>query len=513
MKNQENKNKLSGSHKTMSSVPLAFTDSLTIENLLAPVQAPPTTYAVKELEYLDPTSFTAGASQVVFDLFPVTSKWTLWSEAYLSLPCLIAPQAGTFQDLPYLAMKGSVLSMINGVECVAEGGTTVFKEDKSTFFTANLLALLQKGSDWSITNCTSLQYAKDRSESDVLGGLVDKASIQNPKSSRFTGAPGSADNADRSIFNKGFMERRAMLLGNALKADGSFPASGADFNAGFSCMLNIPLRYISTFFEAFDSPIINSRFTFTFFLNTKDSNSVYKPLCSGSNIAGVAEKSADISVASPPKLWYHRVGFHPSENAVIAEKMLTGFTKLVRYTQTDIFRQSLDVGANGSISPQIITNVINPKRVFAMVYPKDMVNSDAWPSPCATGALGFSSLNIQVNNSPYFSRPQNTLESQWQALKGTMQLGSNLDPVSQLSYADWLRTYRIHCLDISRQSPDDLNKNASVSLTIDGVVPTTVAVDIVYLIQREQLVALKYGVSNLEVIVGRKAIEQQMGAK
>jgi len=499
----------------MSSVPLAFTDSLTIENLLAPIQAPPTTYAVKELEYLDPVAYQSGATQVSFDLLPITGKWSLWSEAYLSLPCVIKPtvDVDVFQDLPYLAMKGSILSMIDGVECVAEGGTTVFKETGSTVFTSNLLALLQKGSDWSITNCTSLQYAKDRTEADVLSGLVDRSSLQPPMSRRYEGPSGALDNSDRRIYNKGFMERRAMLLGNSVNADGSFPVAGAGFNtsAGFSCMLNIPLRYISTFFEAFDSPIINSRFTFTFFLNTKGSNSAYKPLCRGlTTVGGVIEKEAEISLASPPRLWYHRVGFHPAENAVVAEKMLTGFTKLIRYTQTDILRQSIDAGGNGSISPQISTNVINPKRVFAMVYPKDAVNSDSWPSPCATGALGFSSLNIQVNNTPYFSRPQNTLESQWLALKGTMQLGSNLDPLSQLSYADWLRTYRIHCLDISRQSPDDLNKNASVSLTIDGIVPTAVAVDIIYLIQREQLVALKYGTANLEVIVGRKAIEQQM---
>jgi hypothetical protein len=499
----------------MSSVPLAFTDSLTIENLLAPVQAPPTTYAVKELEYLDPVAYQSGATQVSFDMLPITGKWTLWSEAYLSLPCVIAPSAAGFSALPYLAMKGSILSMIDGVECVAEGGTTVFKETGSTVFTANLLALLQKGSDWSITNCTSLQYAKDRTELDVLSGLTNKATIQNPVSLRYKAGPSNADNGNSEFYNKGFMERRAMLLGNSVLPDGTFPDRTSGFTAGFSCMLNIPLRYISTFFEAFDSPIINSRFTFTFFLNTKGSNSVYKPLCRGygSGAVPVVENPYDISLASPPRLWYHRVGFHPSENAVVAEKMLTGFTKLVRYTQTDIVRQAVLATDSGVFSQQISTNVINPKRVFAMVYPANVVNQDTWPSPCATGAWGFTSLNIQVNGSPYFSRPQANLESQWLALKGTMQLGSNLDPVSQLSYADWLRTYRIHCLDISRQSPDDLNKNASVSLTIDGIVPSGGAVDIVYLVQREQIVALKYGASNLEVIVGRKAIEQQMSAK
>lgn len=483
-------------------------DVMSITNLLTDDHSVDLEYASRDLATLLPMPFQG--SSVSFDFQSIDRQWTEWNNSWLALPITVTPQAADFSPSPVLAFKGSIISMIRGIEVKTSSGQTLVSETNgSTPFAAHLRMMLQNNNDWSLGTAPALMFSKDRAPSGVPSGLFTKASIQNPKTAKYTDAVSATANSDNPVCNVGFLERNAALLDSTFGLDGSYVA---DKKAGFSTTLNIPLRYLSDFFSALDFPIVNTRLVITFHLNTSASASSYAPICLGTTLAGTKETGTApvvaVTAGAQPLLYYYRVTFPTLQAEMVAKKSLTGFKKTIVFTQTDIDYTQTGVASTSNFQRQVATAVNAPKRVWVLSFPAGVVNGINWPSPLVTGAdTGLNNVNIQINGIRYLSNSLSSLSEQYAALSSAMApSGMNGEANKMISYAEFCKTYRLICLDISRSGNRQMDPNAPVNLLIEAAPSTATAADIIYLVEKEIRINLTFGASPIVVEVGPNAV-------
>lgn len=493
---------------------MSLSDSISVHNLLHDAPSPPIQFTSKQLESL-PAIANGYARSLDFDLLPITGRWVTFEEAWLSIPVeLKGSGAGsTFSGVsPAIAFKGSVLSLIDGISIKTSAGTSLVEERHSTVFANHLRLALERPSNWFVSNVDSLQYAKDRCESDVQSGLDTAAAIANPSLARYAAAPGVAGNGDNAYYNKGFATRRTKLLQSLI-----VPQGGVLVNTGLKTVLNIKLSAIHSFFEAMNFPIVNCRLQMTFYCNfTGSGNSSYLPLCRGREptlVAGGAVHAddipsikADVSI-DVPRIWYHALEFSPEQNSLVQAQLEKGFVKKLRYSITDLYSQVRNQ-VNPIINVPIATNILNPKRIYALVQPANaVVDGSTWPSPIATGSQYYlEQANVMVNNRLYHSQ---TLEGDvvmYEALKASMPLHGYGGVDSDFSLSDFKSMFRIVCLDISRVGNATVDPQLPVSLMFVGKLAErgggAVACDVNFLIEREMQTVFSFGAGSFTVVSG-----------
>lgn len=475
-------------------------DALSIQNLLLEQPSVDLSYSDYNLESLSaiPNGY---ASNVEFDLLPLTSKFCDFSRAYLSLPLTHAPVGGVFSLVPVMGYKGSILSLFRGLEIQTGAGVSLISETDRQHFVSHLDLMLTKNQDWFVTNGADLLYGKDRAQADVISQLTTAGNIANPRTSKYTANPTAIANSQSGLYNVGFKERQRALMEHAIQADNSYVA---DQSAGMSYVAHIPLRYIHSFFDALDFPIINTRFRWTFHLNIAGSGSNYKPMCLGTKEDGNFQTATSVStVITPngtPRIYYHAVKFSAKQNEAISKQLASGFQKKLKYTLYDYNYQHTNVASTANFQFQISPNVSNPKKVFVMCFPTGVVNGETWVSPTTTGAYGLTNIQLMVNGTNYFTGTSfSTLPEQWLALKEAMNVGVEADAVGNISYLDFVKTNRILALDLSRFKERVVDPFLPVSLQITASPQSATAIDIVYLVEREKEITLTFGRSEASV--------------
>jgi hypothetical protein len=486
-------------------------DALSIHNLLTPdvdSSSADLTFARDELEYI-PAIVNGYQQSLDFDTQTTTDKWCDWSRGYLSVPVSITPGGlgGAFSAAPVIAFKGSNLSLINGITIKTSGGQVLVEERYSTVFASHLRLLIEKHADWAVANTDSLHWAKDETSEAVLSGLTTGAALAYPKTAKFVAAPDGTHNNDNPVYNKGFALRNKYLLESAIQSDNTYPANSS---AGFNTTLNLPLAAIHPFFEALDFPIINVRLQITFWLNVNSAGNPYGPMCMGTTQGGAVENGVGgygIAVnpaVVQPRLYYHAVEFNAEQLASVNKRLSEGFTKRIIYTQHDINYLQQNVASTNQFMFQVSVNVVNPQRVWVMCFPSNVVNSSAWPSPITTGALGLIGVQLKINNRNYYNTQLDTWEQQYRLLKDAMPWGSDGGDAScRLTYGDFLKTYRLLCLDISRAENRQIDRNAPVSIQIQATPQSATAMDIIYLVERQMVCNMKFGAGAVMVEVGQ----------
>ena len=433
--------------------------------------------------------------RVKFDNDTLTSQYNLHD--MVSLPLRITPESGTFSANPQLAAKGSILSAIRGIHVSTGSGTTIIDEKDSLEFSSHLALLLENSQDWAISNGAQLCWAKDRAFDNVFSGLITKAAIENPKTAMYTGAVSATANSLNDKYNVGFVERNRALLDQAIENNGTYVA---DKSAGFDVTVYIPLRYIHSFFEQLDFPLINVRLHISLYLNLTGTSSEYLPFCLGTLPAGTVETGTGVKVGLIPgeqcRLYYRRVLFKASENHAVVDKLSSGgFKKVITYSSFEINKSFKNISGTSSFTHKVHDGIRNAKRVWALVFPAGSVDGNKWPSPIMTGPYGLIDVNIRVNNTKQFANEFKTLQELWNELKKAMPPAlAGKDTASQLTFSDFVKTHRIHCFDISRYHNNLQGKaNDHVRIEVNAKVTTNAAVDIVYLVEREVKVELNYG--------------------
>ncbi len=143
----------------------------------------------------------------------------------------------------------------------------------------------------------------------------------------------------------------------------------------------------------------------------------------------------------------------------------------------------------------------NPTRLWILAPPNGVVNSSSWPSPIVTGsANGLSNVQIKINNEPYLANTLNSLQEQYMEFKNACGvLGLDSDSGGVISFTDWLKTYRIVCVDLSRYRNKMGDPNAPVSIVVSANLLTTVASDLIYIVEKKRVCTISFGTGQASI--------------
>ena len=431
------------------------------------------------------------------------NSWTLIDMLELTLNI---KGSAAFSANPLFAVKASILSLFKGIQIKTGNGTMILNETEGLEFTNHLAMMLENSNDWAVSNGAQLYWAKDRAFDHVFSGLTTKAAIANPKTAPFTGAVSATTNTFNDKYNVGFVERNRALLDSAISDDGTYIS---DKSAGFNINVYIPLKYIHPFFASLDFPITNTVLQIDFLLNTAGSNSNYNPFCFGTLPAGTVETGgnviATIAAGTQCRLHYRIVQFHGKEGALVAAKLKgEGFKKTIRYSSFSMNRMFNNIASTSRFEHAVTSGITNPHRVWLLTPPAGVVDGSTWPSPIMTGPYGVTNLNVRINGTPQYTVDLNSFAQLWDELKKTMPPSvAGQDTSSQLTFSDFLKTHRIHCLDISRyQHRVNGDVNARVEIVVTGNPTSTTPVDFIYLVEREIECVIHFGPSAVLVAPG-----------
>jgi len=145
--------------------------------------------------------------------------------------------------------------------------------------------------------------------------------------------------------------------------------------------------------------------------------------------------------------------------------------------------------------------VKNPKKLLILTPPTGVVDGTTWPSPIMTGPYSLTNLNVKVNGTRQYNSDLSSLYELWEELKKSMPPSiSGMSTSSQLTFSDFVKTHRIHYLDISRYSHRvSGDPNALVSISVTANPTSATAVDIIYLIEREIECEIHFGHNEVKV--------------
>jgi len=477
---------------------MSISDQESIMSLLSDEKSPSLEFSDSQMGILYDTNNGSYQNAVNFDTLELSSKWTQLE--YLTVPIRITPATAAFSQRPNIAFKGSVLSLLSGVQVKTGSGTTIVDETESSFLTEHIKMMLEHDDDWAKSEGLEVQWAKDRGSSGSESRLTSSANIVNPQTSIYSGAPDETTNALRATTNVGFVERNHALLDASQSADGSFVAN---LSAGFDVVVKIPLKYVSTYFANKNFPDINTRLKITFFLNLSTSSYDYKPLCLG-KLDGTVETGTGcvvrVQAGKPCQLYYREVKFSPSEAKIVADQLRSGFTKEVHYNHYEINRTYKNIASTASFNHVITTNSTNPQRVWVLCHPTGVVDGQTWPSPLVTGSHGLTSANVKINGSNYFDSDFSTPIELWEELKRQMPPSlTGESRLSQLTYSDFLKTFRIHCFDLTRSNNRKQDPNAPVTLLMKASPISATAIDIIYIVETKKVCKMTFGLSQVKI--------------
>ena len=478
---------------------MSISDQESIMSLLSDEKSPSLEFSDSQMGILYDTNNNAYTNAVNFDTLELSSKWSQLE--YLTIPLQISPTApAVFSARPNIAFKGSVLSLISGVQVKTGSGTTIVDETESSFLTEHIKMMLENDDDWAKSEGIEIQWSKDRGVSGAESRLVDAARIAPPQTAEHSGATTATSSALRVDANLGFIERHHALLDATQNSDLGYTA---DLSAGVNVVVKIPLKYVSSYFANKNFPDINTRLKITFFLNLSTSSYDYKPLCFGKVNATVESGGScvvKIQQGKPCQLYYREVKFSPSEAKLVADQLRAGFTKEIHYTHYEINRSNKNIASTASFSHVITTNSTNPQRVWVLCHPTGVVDGQTWPNPLVTGSHGLTSANVKINGSNYFDSDFSTPIELWEELKRQMPPSlSGQSRLSQLTYSDFLKTFRIHCFDLTRSNNRKQDPNAPVTLLMKASPISATAIDIIYIVETKKVCKMTFGLSQVKI--------------
>lgn len=229
------------------------------------------------------------------------------------------------------------------------------------------------------------------------------------------------------------------------------------------------------------------------------------------------------------RLWYKSVKYSPEDAARVSEMFAKGYTRSVKFLSTDYIPYGgiTAIAPNGALSQTLTTSVVQPLRVWVLLYPvfsdgtatagtvvktSNGTTTNGQPanalqrSDYSWGVIpGFlKDVQIQVNNLPYFRNvinPGGNYPQDWyERMKEQVPAGWGAD----FSYTEFIHTWCAHCIDVSRLSDRLQSPTQSVSLQITanrsdagpwGVVPT-------FLIERQNQATFRFSSSDVTLVVG-----------
>lgn len=211
-----------------------------------------------------------------------------------------------------------------------------------------------------------------------------------------------------------------------------------------------------------------------------------------------------VTAGAEPRLCYHAVQWQPSQLAIVSQKFAAGgLRKLLHHRKYEIYKDAqaqTNVANGATFNYTVSTSAVAPKRLWILCYPTGTENGTTHPSALVTGANGFSSLQCGINGKTMFNNPLTALEEQHAELKQaiSMHLGGDGDPESLCSFFDFKLFSRIHCIDLVLM----IDPSQPVTISVQSIVASAGAVDVVFLLETEQRVSLNMSGQSATVVTG-----------
>ena len=405
---------------------------------------------------------------------------------------------GTLEaDTGVISFKQSILDLIEGVTITTGDGTQIVSENDSPKLINNLRLLIQNSKDWENTYANEFCFSKNTTATSV------------------------------SSTNAGFKDRIHMLLNNSSITAYSLVASTArSYITRIQTVINIPMRYIHSFFDNCDSPMKGIRWIFSFNLPRElNPSSLYNAFVYNSSLCTGGIKAyigADGGKAAPVIngntynncfLRYDTISLPNNFQEKVSSLSLAGHlnTRYIKFATTEIYNSYLAQTAQLN-SASITTGIVKPIRM--------------WFFGCTAGALVSStvqnttnmtlqSFNVRVNNTNRFTQSLNSPLDLWEAVKEQMQaLSFTNDKGSLINYNDFFTSsstapvvngrvnglYTYYCIDLCRlqERVDD----QAISLIVDSVRSGSASSDYIVLVEREVTCKLEFNNNSVAVLVG-----------
>jgi hypothetical protein len=435
-------------------------------------------YANKQYMYIsDLNNQSYSNAQLLYDTTQISSdQWVLLREAYLTVPIRIESATATpLGESAIFAFKRSVLDIVAGVTVVSNGMTLV--SDRDIQLKNYIDLVLEKTVQEQFTESYDLLFALD--ESKTLTTAVSP--IPAPTNV-------VADNA-------GFSNRV------------KFIKSQCSFAAGvFKVMLQIPLRYIHSFFDM-PYPVVNQPLQITFNLTTNTSGNFFFPLSkvsAGEDIKVSIDTSATYPESSvtqtSTRLYYPIVTYKPEVNRMISDKLRRGMTKTHEYRLSDIYYggslNNISTYSQYLVSPSVVA----PTKLVSLLAPVNSVQAQAQPF-IVDGQ--FRNSNVLLNNQPVFIQNLDSSVDIWNQLR--QNYPSMVGQKGLVDFGKFLANCRYHVYDLTRAVDNNLSDpNASCSVMHIATLDSAVAgnFDAYFILERKMKVKFDFTRGSAGVQVG-----------
>ncbi len=457
-------------------------------------------YADHQVKYLVPINTNSYNNQIIFDTQQLQKTWFNLGSSYLSIPVKISgvgAAAATVEGVPELktadideksevCFKQSCLDLLSGVLINLSGNQIV--NSTNQMFYNNLRYQLKH------------DEAYKAHDTDLCAGL-DEAKEDLTKI-----GSGLARPTNSSADNPGLRKRIKNFKARLTKYD-----SGTKTLQG---VFDIPLKYIHSFFEQCDFPMINSSFQLTFLLNTSASVSQY-PV--GLVPAGTTAPATDGTAApkivvertdelSEPRLYYSDLSWNASQANELWKRLQTptGIQKKLYYFETELIKLNattpagLTTGFNGTISPSVVA----PHRVF-ICSPLPRAWEKSYCNVLPNSVAKLKSVQFTLNNSPVYSRPLESEKEQYEELQREFSnVGSDICPTGW-DYEKWRNANRVLVCNFTAHSKDKLiNGNSTASIGATLLPADATAVDYYAIIERKKSCVIDMSSTGTKGVVG-----------
>jgi len=452
----------------------------------------------------------SGQSTLKWSFQDIKKQWLSLARGWISVPITVTSGATNFSAVPVLAVKQSLLSLIDRVRITRVSGEELVNES-GIHLSSNLKLLLENNPEYLSAIAAQLQYAKDEPTLDAIGGMQSDATLTNPQTLDATSAilavaggaatPASNQPLTKNVnYNVGFMRRRQHMLNNTLNdtATPGYSATSVAFTA------NIPLQFIHDWFLQMGFPIFNLNIEIEMTFNVAGFG--YSPFCYGTQPAGAVEASAggvvspyavSLTTGTQPRLYYHKVKMSSDDEIKAVKLVESGYSKTISYSHHRV-KDIAALAADGDQDREVLTDAVNAKRVWVLANTSSaLMKSNSWPSPVVTGPLGLRNANIFVRDVRYFDQNLNTLEQQWKALQEQFPQVDGPD-AGPLTYAEFVQRYRILCFDISR-TKDFIDAEAASVIRVSGSV--TADCNLTFIVEEVKKAVYSFDGNGLSMVV------------
>lgn len=468
----------------------------------------------------------------VYDSGEISYSTTMTEKSNVELAdsILALPLRVNLADDKKIAIKNSLLSLIQGVDIRSSAGTNIANDTTgSTAALANLKLLIDSSTDFHDGN-ELMFFGKDQHiDPDVMRGVAGADAAKRSRVGHVSSSVTAALPENDPRHNPALASRISVFASRS----NAFVASGGGSLGYREFIAMIPLKFIHDFFAQMHFPLPNLGLRITFRIAGVGGNTAYFPFtCPSSSAhltlgapdaaavlaplaAGAAPTKAEFDAAmdatlapavtalakptieirptvtdragwsTKPSLYIKTVYFRSEEATQLAKAITEGFEKKIVYTvsQAYPFLQS-----SAQVSQIVTTGVIRPTRLWVMPLPAPAQVGGAGPVvnylasennsfPAAIGPNILTNFNIMLNGNPFYN---NELRSQYQFYREfrtqLIAAGSSLTCGTPISYEDWLQGVNPYVFDLSRNPT--VKSNNSSELTVVCAVKDRAGADV-----------------------------------